>query len=70
MCIFTDFFKVLEHIHNCYFEVFVLCFSYILFLKVYYSRVTWLWCRHIVLVIVYCVLIVLGFRHLELMFRC
>lgn len=52
-CIFTDFLRgfipllpqVLRHIHNCYFEVPVLCFSYIAFLRVFCSRLTDIWWR-------------------------
>lgn len=43
-------FKVLEHIPNCWFEVCILCFRYILFIRAYCYCVTgfwWSYCLHL-----------------------
>lgn len=48
LCGFADFIKrfihvlskALDHIHNCYFEILVLYFSYIAFLRFYCNKVT------------------------------
>lgn len=73
VCVFIDFisrfiyihFKLLEHIHKCYFEAIVLCISYIAFLRAYYSGVAEFCWRCIALVVISCAF-TLEFRHLGL----
>ena len=56
------FFKVLEHIHNSYFEIFVSYFSYIAFLRAYYDIERLMdFLRHIVLDVCDCVCLIFVF---------